>query len=450
MLESLAAELAFNVIFPQENDTRILYPVHSNRENALMTRSTTSLRGSMPVNRTKVLYLIPILLKSLDVLELLQAESQPMSLEEIHRRTRISRTTVYRILKTYVHRGYLAQSADGLYVHIAGIKKLRFGFGGQSAEMPFSVEVTESLRNAAAEAGIDLMILDNGYNGQTAVLNAEEFVKEKVDLVIEFQVEQDFAPVISDKIAAANIPLITVDIPHPHATYFGVDNYRAGIEAGEYLAAHAVSQWDGKVDWVLGLDLSEAGQLVQSRITGAFEGVRHRRPDLPPELFVRIDGRGLRENSRRLISDFLDRHRKDKRILIAAATDSSALGALDAVRERRREKHVAIVGQDCIAEAIAEVQRDGSPLIGSVSHEPSSYGPSLIHLGVSLLRGQNVPPYNYVTHKLMTRASDLVDETSVAGPAVLRKRRGEGEVKRKVLMLAGEVGEVSLVEDLLA
>ena len=120
-----------------------------------------------------------------------------------------------------------------------------------------------------------------------------------------------------------------------------------------------------------------------------------------------MDGRGLRDKSKKLIADFLDRHPKDKHILIAAATDSSALGAVDAVREQKREKHVAIVGQDCIADAIAEMQKDKSPLIGSVSHETSSYGPSLINLGLSLLRGQTVPPYNYVTHRMVTRASLL-------------------------------------------
>ena len=111
------------------------------------------------------------------------------------------------------------------------------------------------------------------------------------DLVIEFQVEREVAPMIGDKIAGAGIPLIAIDIPHPHATYFGVDNYRVGIEAGEALAAHATTNWEGKVDWVIGLDLPEAGQLVQSRITGAFEGVRAGHPELPVETFVRIDGR---------------------------------------------------------------------------------------------------------------------------------------------------------------
>src|ERR1700678_1737503 len=356
----------------------------------------------MTLRKSRRLYLIPVLSKALDILELLQAENQPMTLEAIHRQTKISKTTAYRILKTFVHRGYLVQSADGLYRHVTRPKKLCFGFGQMSADMPFSVEVTESLKAAASAVGVDLLTLDNCYDASTAMRNAEEFVKARVDLVIEFQVEQEAAPVIADKIAAAKIPLIAIDIPHPHATYFGVDNYRVGFEAGEVLAVHAQKQWEGKVDWVLGLDLPEAGLLVQSRITGSFEGVRSGIPDLPVESFVRMDGRGMRDRSRKLISDFLERHLREKHILIAAATDTSALGALDAVRERKREKHVAIVGQDCIAEAVEEMSNLASPLIGSVSHEAGSYGPSLIHLGLSILRGQTVPPYNYVEHKMVT------------------------------------------------
>jgi ribose transport system substrate-binding protein len=52
---------------------------------------------------------------------------------------------------------------------------------------------------------------------------------------------------------------------------------------------------------------------------------------------------------------------------------------------------------------MVEMQKERSPMIGSVSHETSSYGPSLIHLGLQLLRGQTVPPYNYVAHKMITR-----------------------------------------------
>jgi ribose transport system substrate-binding protein len=88
--------------------------------------------------------LIPVLSKALDILELLQNEKSPLALESIYQRTNISKTTVYRILKTFVHRGYLAQSQDGLYRLVARPKKARFGFGSESAEMPFSEAVTDS------------------------------------------------------------------------------------------------------------------------------------------------------------------------------------------------------------------------------------------------------------------------------------------------------------------
>ena len=350
----------------------------------------------------KRLYLIPVLSKALDILELLQSERTPLALENIHQKTNISKTTVYRILKTFVHRGYLAQAQDGLYRFTAKPKKARFGFGGQSAEMPFSEAVTDSLKAAASASGVDLIVLDNRYDATTALHNAEEFVRNRVDLVIEFQIDQRVAPVLADKIAGAAIPLIAVDIPHPHATFFGVDNYRVGFEAGEYLAKYAKKAWQGKVRWVLGLDIDEAGALVQSRVTGAFEAISSRLSTLPAEALVRMDGRGLRDKSYQLVLDFMKRHPRDRGILIAAATDTSALGAVKAVRELNREKHVAIVGQDCIPEVLEEMSAPRTPLIASVSHEAQGYGPRLIHLGLALLAGHRVDPYNYVKHKLVT------------------------------------------------
>ena len=355
-----------------------------------------------PKTRSKRLYLIPVLTKALDILELLRSEDQPMVLEAIHKRTKISKTTVYRILKTLVHRGYVAQTADRHYRHVARPTKLRFGFGGQSAEMPFSEAVTASLRQAAVAVGVDLLVLDNRYNADTAIKNAEAFVRERVDVVIEFQVDEHAAPIIADKIAGARIPLIAVDIPHPHATYFGVDNYRAGLEAGALLAEFALNRWNGAVDWIVGLDIAEAGPLVLSRITGSFEGIKSRLPEIPVEFFVRMDGRGMRDQSHKLILEFLKRHPKDKHILIASANDTSAMVAIAAVRELGRENNVAVVGQDCLEEMMTEMARPGSPAIASISHEVSQYGPRLIDLGLAILRGETVAPYNYIDHRAIT------------------------------------------------
>ena len=352
-------------------------------------------------------YLIPILSKALDILELLQAQNRSLTLEVMHQRTGVSKTTVYRVLQTLMHRGYVVRAPDGTYRNAVQPKKLKFGFAGQSAEMPFSQEVTRSIRLAAVDAGVELVELDNRYDAETAVKNAEALIRSGVDVVLEFNVEQAVAAVIGDKVAAAQVPFIAIDIPHPNATYFGVDNYRVGVDAGEVLAQYALELWKGKVQWVVGLDLPEAGLLVQARVTGAFDAVRAALPGLPVECFVRLDGRGLRDVSARVVADFLARHPNDKHILIAAATDTSALGAIDAARASRRTKQITVVGQDCIVEALEEMQKPSSPMIASISHETRSYGPNLVRLGLALVKGQTVPPYNYVKHRIVTRASLL-------------------------------------------
>jgi ribose transport system substrate-binding protein len=352
--------------------------------------------------KIKRLYLIPILSKALDVLEMLEEQNASMTLEDVYQRTQISKTSVYRILKTLVHRGYVAHGETGEYRLVSRPKRLRFGLAVQSAELPFSQQVAASVTAAAASSGVELVILDNHFDAETAIRNAEEFVSKRVDLVLEFQAEEHVAPHVAYIFKNAGVPLIAIDVPHPNATYFGVDNFEVGYEAGVLLAQHALRRWKGKADWVLGIGLAEAGSFVQSRIAGAFEGIRTRLDSIPADRYLRLEGRGMRQPSSVAVSTFLSAQRRGERILVATATDSSALGVLDAARKAGREQDFAIAGQDCIPEVIAEMKSGKSAIIGSVSHEAQTYGPRLIQLGITLVRGNSVPPYNYVRHRVVT------------------------------------------------
>jgi len=366
--------------------------------------------------KIKRLYLIPILSKALDVIELFEQSHAPATLEDVYQKTHISKTSVYRILKTLVHRGYVAQAQNGQYRLVSRPRRLRFGFAVQSAELPFSVAVAQSVTAAASASGVELIVLDNRFDPDVAVQNAEELVAKRVDLVIEFQVEEIVAPRIAHIFKRADIPMIAIDVPHPNATYFGVDNFEAGHEVGSLLAQYAQTKWKGSVDRVIGVGFSEAGSFVQSRITGAFDGIRERLGELTPEHFLQIEGRGMREPSRRAMLEAVRGHKAGERILVAAATDSSALGVLDAARELGCEQDFAIAGQDCIPEVLEEMRTGTSAMIGSISHEVETYGPRLIQLGIALLRGNIVPPYNYVRHRAVT-PEILAAEGGVAGVA---------------------------------
>jgi ribose transport system substrate-binding protein len=372
-------------------------------------RKVTRGKETLPKAKIKRLYLIPILSKALDVIELLEENQSPVSLEDVFQKTRISKTSVYRILKTLVHRGYVAQTQNGLYRLVSRPRRLRFGFAAQSAEMPFSQAVVQSVTAAAAASGVELLLLDNRYDPHVAIQNAEEFVAKHVDLALEFQVEEAAAPLVAHIFKRADIPLVAIDVPHPNATYFGVDNFEVGYEAGSVLAQFALRQWKGQADYVLGLGFAEAGSFVQSRITGAFDGIRQRLNEIPADHFVQIEGRGMREPSRLAVAEFLQSHPREERFLVAAATDSSALGVLDAARQAGREEHFAIVGQDCIPEVMEEMRSGKSAIVGSISHEVESYGPRLIQIGIALLRGHAVPPYNYVRHRVFTPESLIIE-----------------------------------------
>ncbi len=340
----------------------------------------------MPKAKIKRLYLIPILSKALDVLELLEQSHAPVTLEDVYQKTQISKTSVYRILKTLVHRGYVAQAQNGLYRLVSRPRRLRFGFAAQSGEMPFSVAVAQSITQAAAAAGVEMLMLDNRYDPDIAIQNAEIFVEKRVDLVLEFQVEERVAPRVAHIFKKADIPLVAIDVPHPNATYFGVDNFDVGYEAGTLLAQHALRKWKGKVDWILGIGFSEAGSFVEARVTGAFDGIRERMPELPADRFLRLEGRGMRQPSQFAVADFLRSQRKGQRIPGWPRQPTRARWACWKQRGRRTANRSSrLPGRIAFrrfSKRCARARARSS--VRSVKHEAESYGPRLIQLGIAL------------------------------------------------------------------
>ena len=131
-------------------------------------------------------------------------------------------------------------------------------------------------------------MLDNRYSPKVAVRNAEVFVRERVDLVIEFQADEHVAaPVISSKLLEAGIPLIAIEIPHPGATYYGANNYLAGLMGGHHLGRWAKRHWSGTVQEIVLLELQMSGPLPASRLTGTPIGIREELPGILDSQVVR-------------------------------------------------------------------------------------------------------------------------------------------------------------------
>src|SRR6185503_12149516 len=126
-----------------------------------------------------------------------------------------------------------------------------------------------------------------------ALRNADHLIREKVDLVIEYQTDESIAAAISARYLQANIPFIAVHVPHPGATYYGSNNYQAGLLAGHFLGRWAKNRWNGKVDEVVLIDVARAGPLVHGRIGGVLAGLQATLRDaLDACPIVSLDGDG--------------------------------------------------------------------------------------------------------------------------------------------------------------
>ena len=350
-------------------------------------------------------YTIQSVVRACEILKCFNGESASFSLHEIALQCGLSKPTALRMLVTLVQCGMLELQEKNSYrlsISQGHRKKFHLGYASQSEEFSFSRLVSDSIRSSAYEAGVDLMVLSNCYSPKVAVRNAETFVREHVDLVIEFQTDQQSASIVASKLVEAGIPIIAIDIPHPGALYYGANNYRAGLLGGRALAQACTHQWGGNVDEVILLELPMAGPLPRSRLTGMLAGIREILPKVPDQRVHFINGNGRYESSLDAMRKHL-RKSKASKVLIGAMNDPSCLGALQAFEESGRQQHCLAVGQNACIEARREMRRPHSRLVGSVSYYPEHYGEAVIALALDTLHGKEVPPASFVRHQMINR-----------------------------------------------
>lgn len=344
------------------------------------------------------------------LLKAFRYEGESLLLADLVGRTALSKTTVFRLLQSLVRGGVAERVGKGAYrslIQTLPSRAVRLGFAAQT-DSEFSREVTESLQRTAARDCVHLIMVNNRYSPREALRNADLLIREHVDLVLEFQTYERVASIIASKFLEASIPVIAIEVPHPGATYFGANNYQAGLIGGRALGRWAKANWSVTVEQILLLELPIAGPLPQLRITGLVDGLRTELPGVDHSLVVRLDGKGDFAQ----ILDVVRRHLRRtgaKRTLVGAVNDMCALAALRAFEEAGAGSLCAVMGQNAVREARRELRRPGTRLIGSVAYFPERYGDELIPLALGILQKKPVPSAVFVKHQLLTSKNvDLI------------------------------------------
>jgi ribose transport system substrate-binding protein len=150
--------------------------------------------------------------RACDVLKAFRHEREAVSLAELVDRTQLSKTTVFRLLQSLARGGLMERVGKGVYssrIRPLLARTFRLGFAAQT-DSEFSREVTASLERAAVREQVHLITVNNRYSAREALRNADLLIRERVDLVLEFQTYERVAPIVASKFLEANIPVIAI------------------------------------------------------------------------------------------------------------------------------------------------------------------------------------------------------------------------------------------------
>jgi ribose transport system substrate-binding protein len=351
-------------------------------------------------------YLIKSVAHAARLLESFQSAGEILSPNEILARTGLSRGIVHRLLYTLEGEHVVEKLENSRYRLLyqrSSNRHWKIGYGAPGIDNLFTRTVADSLRVAVDRCGeLEMLALDHRYKPAVTLRNAEQFIRERVNLVIDYQIDEEVGAMTAHAYRDAHIPVIAVNNPHPGATYFGANNYEAGLLGGRCLGKWARAHWNSEVDQILMLELRRAGVVPKTRMTGMVQGIREVLGQAVDKIqVIHLDGDGHFDASWRAVRKHLRSVRRAK-ILVGAMNDNSALGVLRAFDECGRSEQCAILCQNGTLEARQELRKGQSRLVGSVAYFPETYGEGLVRLALDILSRRFVAPAVLTQHRLLT------------------------------------------------
>jgi ribose transport system substrate-binding protein len=281
----------------------------------------------------------------------------------------------------------------------AGARLEGLGFSG--------ADVRSSFVFGARGLPVDLVLYDNARDRAKSIANAEDAVRRKVDLYIQYCDDPAANEEVGRQLAAARIPVLAVNHPVGNAPLYAADNREAGRLAGDALGRFAQTTWRGRLlaTAILGAT-GDPDRIVQDRIAGITEGLRAQLPDAAP---VQLDSGGNFPEAQAQLRRFFAKE-TGAMALVATLDDTTALAAKLAAETAGRVPDTVIVSQGCDrsihgganANKAIDPNNRSSIVLGSVAYFIDRYGSEILPLALKMLQGEQVPARSFTGHVLIT------------------------------------------------
>lgn len=273
------------------------------------------------------------------------------------------------------------------------------GFSGE--------EVRSSFVLGARGLPVELVLYDNAREPAKTIANAEDAVRRKVDLYIQYGNDPATNKEVARRLAAERIPVFAVNSPVGNAPLYAADNREAGRIAGDALGKFAMTTWPGRVFGaaILGA-VKDTDKAVQARIAGITEGLHRHLPNVAP---VQLDSGGNFLEAQAQLRRFIAKE-SGAQILVATLDDTTALAAKLAAETVGRVPDTVIVSQGCdpsvhggsSSNKVIHPNNRNSVVLGSVAYFLDRYGSDVLPLALKMLQGESLPASTFTSHVLVT------------------------------------------------
>ncbi|MGH2451512.1 MAG: sugar ABC transporter substrate-binding protein, partial [Candidatus Limnocylindria bacterium] len=282
---------------------------------------------------------------------------------------------------------------------------LNLGFIALGDQVPFSKLVTDGMREAADQAGAELVVCDSRLDGQRALDCARNFKTQGVEGYLNFQVDQALSEAICK--AGPDVPVIAVDITQEpcQVSFMGAANEFAGIIAGQAMGEFAKREWDCDYDAYVSLESTASVDANRARMGGYRKGFQSVCPgELKNERVLDAD---RTDAARTKMTDTLTALPGQKRIVVVAINDDGILGAIAAAKTAGREGDIYVSGQGADPSAWCEIKNNPN-WVADAAYFPERYGEIGIPYLIRAVKGEEIPEDLLVPHELVN--ADNIDE----------------------------------------
>jgi simple sugar transport system substrate-binding protein len=268
-------------------------------------------------------------------------------------------------------------------------KKIVLGFAQVGAESGWRTANTESIKEAAAAAGIELKFSDAQQKQENQIKAIRSFIQQKVDVIAFSPVVESGWDTVLNEAKEAGIPVILTDRAIDsddeslYVSFIGSDFVEEGRRAGRWL----LEQFKDATEPVKIVELQgTTGSAPAIDRKAGFEEIIKENPNL--QIIASQTGDFTRAKGKEVMQSFLQAH-KDIDVLYAH-NDDMGLGAIQAI-----EAAGLVPGKDIIIITVDAV-RDGMQAaaegkINFIVECNPLLGPQLMDAVKAVVEGREVP-----------------------------------------------------------